>query len=49
MLKPQDIRIGDLLLADGKMIRVAAIHLKKVGYHKRHDRLTWVRLDRLKT
>ena len=44
---PQDIMIGDWLLADGKPIQVAAIHLKKVGYHERHDRLTWVRLDRL--
>lgn len=47
MLKPQDIRIGDYLLADGKVIQVAAVHQKKVGYHERHDRLTWVRLDRL--
>lgn len=48
MLKPQDIMIGDYLLADGKVIQVAAIHLKKVGYHERQDRLTWVRYDRLK-
>lgn len=47
MLKPQDIRIGDYLLTDGKVIQVAAVHQKKVGYHERHDRLTWVRLDRL--
>ena len=47
MLKPQDIMIGDYLLADGKVIQVAAVHLKKVGYHERHDKLTWVRLDRL--
>ena len=48
MLKPQDIMIGDWLLAGDKVIQVAAVHLKKVGYHERHDRLTWVRLDRLK-
>ena len=47
MLKPQDIMIGDYLLADGKVIQVAAVHQKKVGYHEHHDKLTWVRLDRL--
>lgn len=47
MMKPQDIRIGDYLLADGKVIQVAAIHQKKVGYHNQPNKLTWVRLDRL--
>ena len=47
MLKPQDIMIGDYLLADGKVIQVAAIHQKKVGYHNVPNKLTWVRLDRL--
>lgn len=47
-MKPQDIMIGDWLLAGGKVIQVAAIHRKKVGYHNRYDRLSWVRLDRLK-
>lgn len=47
MLKPQDIMIGDYLLADGKVIQVAAIHHKKVGYHNLPYKLTWVRLDRL--
>lgn len=47
MLKPQDIRIGDYLLADGKVIQVAAVHQKKVGYHNVPNKLTWVRLDRL--
>lgn len=39
MLKPQDIRIGDYLLTDGKVIQVAAVHQKKEDYHERHDRL----------
>lgn len=47
MLKPQDIMIGDYLLADGKVIQVAAVHQKKVGYHNVPNKLTWVRLDRL--
>lgn len=47
MMKPQDIMIGDWLLADGRVIQVAAIHLRKVGYHARPDKLTWIRLDRL--
>lgn len=46
-MKPQDIMIGDWLLADGKVIQVAAIHQKKVGYHNLPYKLTWVRLDRL--
>lgn len=47
MLKPQDIMIGDYLLADGNVIQVAAVHQKKVGYHHVPNKLTWVRLDRL--
>ena len=47
MLKPQDIMIGDYLLADGKVIQVAAVHQKKVGYHHVPNKLTWVRIDRL--
>ena len=47
MLKPQDIMVGDWLLADGKVIQVAAVHQRKVGYHNVPNKLAWVRLDRL--
>lgn len=46
-MRPQNIMIGDYLLADGKVIQVAAVHQKKVGYHNVPNKLTWVRLDQL--
>ena len=47
MIKPQDIMIGDWLMAEGRLVRVAAVHQRKIGYHLRHDKLAWARLDRL--
>jgi hypothetical protein len=47
MIKPQDIMIGDWLMAEGRVVRVVAIHQRKIGYHRRHDKLAWARLDRL--
>lgn len=47
MIRPQDIMIGDWLLTEGGVLQVAAIHQKKIGYHRRDDKLAWVRLDRL--
>ena len=43
MLKPQDIMIGDWLMAEGRVVRVAAVHQRKIGYHRHHDKLAWVR------
>jgi hypothetical protein len=38
-------QIGDWIMAKDSPIQVAAIHQKKLGYHKRDGRLDWVRLD----
>jgi hypothetical protein len=34
--------VGDLVLHDGKVIRVDAVHKRKIGYHKTKDKLTWL-------
>ena len=44
MLKPQDIMIGDWLMAEGRVVRVAAVHQRKIGYHVRRDRQAGVHL-----
>lgn len=40
--------LGNLVLLDGKVIRVDAIHHKKVGYHKTCDKLIWVNRSQIK-
>ena len=40
--------LGNLVLLDGKVIRVDAIHHKKVGYHKTCDKLIWVNQSQIK-
>lgn len=37
-----DLMVGDLVLHDGKVIRVYAVHKRKIGYHKTKDKLTWL-------
>jgi hypothetical protein len=34
--------VGDLVLHDGKVIRVDAVHKRKIGYHNTKDNLTWL-------
>jgi hypothetical protein len=34
--------VGDFVLHDGKVIRVDAVHKRKIGFHKTKDRLTWL-------
>lgn len=41
-LKVTDLMVGDLVLHDGKVIRVDAVHKRKIGYHKTKDKLTWL-------
>lgn len=41
--------IGDWILVDNNPVQVAAVHQKKVGYHKWEGRLSWVRLDQIQT
>ena len=40
-------QIGDWIMVEGKPIQIAAVHQKKVGYHKWPGRLSWVRLDQI--
>lgn len=37
-----ELMVGDLILHDGKVIRVDAVHKRKIGYHKTKDKLTWL-------
>ncbi len=46
-MKMPNLMIGDWLKANGRIVQVAAIHQKKIGYHEREDRLEWIRLDRI--
>ena len=39
--------IGDWIMVEGKPVQIAAIHQKKVGYHKWEGRLSWIRLDQI--
>lgn len=41
-MKVCDLMVGDLVLHDGKVIRVDAVHKRKIGYHKTKDKLTWL-------
>ena len=41
--------IGDWIMVEGKPIQIAAIHQKKVGYHRWEGRLSWIRLDQIQT
>ena len=40
-------QIGDWIIVEGKPVQIAAIHQKKVGYHKWEGRLSWIRLDQV--
>ena len=48
-MKPTDLQIGAYALAKPSMmlIKVAAVHHKKVGYHAVTHKLNWVRMDLL--
>lgn len=48
-MKPTELQIGDYALAKPSMmlIKVAAVHHKKVGYHAVTHKLNWVRMDLL--
>ena len=37
-----DLMVGDLVLHDDKVIRVDAVHKRKIGYHKTKDKLAWL-------
>ena len=42
-----DYMIGDWIMVEGKPIQIAAVHQKKLGYHRWEGRLSWVRLDQV--
>lgn len=46
-MKTLNLMVGDWLKANGRVVQVAAVHQKKIGYHERKDRLEWARLDRI--
>ena len=41
-MKVCELMVGDLVLHDGKVFRVDAVHKRKIGYHKTKDKLTWL-------
>lgn len=41
-MKVYELMVGDLVLHNGKVIRVDAVHKRKIGYHKTKDKLTWL-------
>lgn len=41
-MEANELMVGDLVLHDGKVIRVDAVHKRKIGYHKTKDKLTWL-------
>ena len=41
-MKVCELMVGDLVLHAGKVIRVDAVHKRKIGYHKTKDKLTWL-------
>ncbi len=41
-IRVTDLMVGDLVLNDGKVIRVDAVHKRKIGFHKTKDKLTWL-------
>jgi hypothetical protein len=41
-MKANELMVGDLVLHDGKVIRVDAVHKRKIGYHKTKEKLTWL-------
>ena len=49
-MKTSELMLGDYLyvLPSNMVIKVAAIHRGKVGYHARTDKLAWIRVDLLR-
>ena len=46
-MKATKITLGNLVMLGDKIIRVDAIHKRKVGYHVRFDKLNFVFEDRV--
>ena len=41
--------VGDWIMVEDRPVQIAAVHQKKVGYHRWEGRLSWVRLDQIQT
>lgn len=50
VMKTSELMLGDYLYVwpSNMVIKVAAIHRRKVGYHVRTDKLAWIRVDLLR-
>lgn len=47
-MKANDLMVGNHVSTPDNIIKIAAIHNKKVAYHKQDDKLTWVRIGLIK-
>lgn len=43
-MKATGFSVGDMVLIDGKLTKIDAVHLRKVGWHSRKDKLAWTRI-----
>ena len=43
-MRVNELSVGDIVLIDGKPTRIDAVHLRKVGWHSRKDKLAWTRI-----
>lgn len=45
-MRANNLMVGDFIsvVPNNTPIQVAAIHRKKIGYHERNDKLSWVRI-----
>lgn len=41
-MKASDLQVGDLVTNNGDVIKVSAVHTKKIGYHKTKNKLNWL-------
>jgi hypothetical protein len=41
-MKASDLQVGDLVTNNGGVIKVSAVHTKKIGYHKTKYKLNWL-------
>lgn len=41
-MKASDLQVGDLVTNNVDVIKVSAVHTKKIGYHKTKNKLNWL-------
>lgn len=47
MIKANELSVGNWVQYEGKPVKVAAVHSKKIGIHVTPHKLQWIRLDLL--